>query len=162
MKPDKHYRHYGGRGIENRYPDLVAFIADVGRAPSARHTIDRIDNDGHYEPGNCRWITREEQRRNRRDTLRAEHNGKTQCLAEWSRELGIPLDTLQYRYHCGLRGEELLKPHTPRVPASVEYMGRTQTLTQWARELGIKRGTLKARYDRGARGESLFRTLGES
>lgn len=66
---DKRYEDYGGRGItvcdkwRNNYE---AFAQDMGRKPSPRHSIDRIDNDGNYEPGNCRWATPAEQRINQR------------------------------------------------------------------------------------------------
>jgi hypothetical protein len=63
------YRNYGGRGITmcDRWRDSYsAFLADVGRRPSDAHSIDRIDNDGHYEPGNVRWVTGSEQQQNRR------------------------------------------------------------------------------------------------
>ena len=65
--PDYHY--YGGRGIEVcddwRF-DFWRFVADVPPKPSCRHSIDRIDNDGNYEPGNIRWATAKQQTDNRR------------------------------------------------------------------------------------------------
>jgi hypothetical protein len=63
------YRLYGARGIrvcDEWMTSFAAFFADVGLAPSPRHTLDRINVDGHYEPGNVRWATWSEQRRNQR------------------------------------------------------------------------------------------------
>lgn len=81
------YQDYGARNIrvcERWASSFENFLADVGRRPSPKHSIDRFpDNDGNYEPGNVRWATREQQMRNTRNTLIVSAFGKTQPLAEF-------------------------------------------------------------------------------
>src|SRR6516162_3218907 len=85
------YQNYGGRGIKvcDRWQKFEAFFADMGFAPTPEHELDRIDNDGYYEPGNVRWATRRENSLNRRSTMWLTFRGKTQCLSDWAAGLGI-------------------------------------------------------------------------
>lgn len=84
----KNFADYGGRGIKlcSRWQNFSAFREDMGSRPSSKHSIDRINNDGNYEPGNCRWATKTQQIRNRRVTLFLTFNGKTRPLIEWCEE----------------------------------------------------------------------------
>lgn len=102
-KPNTHqYEDYGGRGIEFRFSSFEEFIADVGRKPEPKLTIDRINNDGHYEKGNVRWGTREQQMRNSRQAVMLTALGRTQCIRDWSREIGISETTIRLRKRRGM------------------------------------------------------------
>jgi hypothetical protein len=98
------YANYGGRGIKvcERWNDSFQnFIDDMGPKPSPRHTIDRIDGDGDYEPSNCRWATKREQRLNVRGIIRLTHGGETLTLNEWGQRLGINPQTITNRVRAG-------------------------------------------------------------
>ena len=88
---------YGGRGIQFLYSSVEALVADIGHPPSSAHTIDRINNKGHYGPGNCCWATREEQANNRRSNRLLTYQGRTQTIAQWARELGLLPQTIWRR-----------------------------------------------------------------
>ena len=93
------YPDYGGRGIRvcKQWRLFSNFIKDMGPRPSPHHSIDRIDVDGHYEPGNCRWATPQEQNRNRRCNTNLELNGAIKCLQAWADDLGIGAATFLQR-----------------------------------------------------------------
>lgn len=100
---NKDYRFYGGRGItvcdewlgENGFINFCSWALSNGYADNL--TLDRKDSDGNYEPSNCRWITIQEQQRNRRDNIKYTYNGETLCLSEWARRYGIKVETLRKR-----------------------------------------------------------------
>lgn len=103
------YSAYGARGIaicERWRNSFANFLADMGPRPSPQHTIDRFpDQNGSYEPGNCRWATPTQQARNRSITVTVEYHGRTVTLAELSEMVGIKYDTLHGRIARGMSAE---------------------------------------------------------
>ena len=91
------YGYYGGRGIEFRFTSFQEFFAALGVKPSPSHSIDRINNDGHYEAGNVRWATRIEQRNNRSDVRLIVVNGQSLFLKEWAERTGVAASTIYRR-----------------------------------------------------------------
>lgn len=88
---NKDYKYYGARGITvcHRWrTSFLNFLADMGERPEGM-SLDRINNDGHYEPSNCRWATAHEQGGNRRCNAYISYNGITLCSAAWARRLGV-------------------------------------------------------------------------
>ena len=98
------YSEYGGRGIKvcERWYSFENFLADMGRRPSSKHSLDRYpNNDGNYEPGNCRWATKKEQGANRRDTNLVTIDGVTRCFKDWASIYGIHYNTAHRRLMLG-------------------------------------------------------------
>lgn len=104
------YHRYGGRGITvcDRWKSFENFIADMGERPAGM-SIDRIDVDGNYEPGNCRWATTGEQMRNRRSTINVTRDGVTKCISDWCKDLGLDVDRVYGRIRRGISPQEALK-----------------------------------------------------
>lgn len=97
-KDKRNRKHYYLRGIRvcERWGDFLNFLADMGERPEGT-SLDRIDNNGDYEPGNCRWATAVQQARNTSKTRRIAYGGETKCLTEWAKELGISPNALAAR-----------------------------------------------------------------
>jgi hypothetical protein len=101
---DSCWEDYGGRGIKvcKEWTDSFAvFLSDMGARPSRHHSIDRINNDGNYEPSNCRWATRAEQIMNRRVTIFHTVDGVKKTLKEWCLEKNVDYLNALWRFHNG-------------------------------------------------------------
>jgi hypothetical protein len=163
-KTNRAYPDYGGRGITvcARWNDFAKFIADMGQRPSLEHSIDRIDNDRGYEPGNCRWATRSQQQRNRRKRPRFTLNGETLTQVEWAERYGIPTRTLGARLHNGMSLHQALTTPLPADPSraqakitqtdaeAIRGLVRAGKLTQ--REIGARFGVSQSAVSFIARG----------
>lgn len=104
------YKYYGGKGIkvcERWVMSFVAFYEDMGTCPP-KHTLDRIESDKDYEPGNCRWVTQSQQMRNTTRNRLLTYNGKTQCIADWAAETGMGFLILYKRLERGWTVERTL------------------------------------------------------
>lgn len=105
------YADYGGRGVEFRFPSVRAFaewvLMNVGFRPSASHSLDRIDNNRHYEPGNLRWATRSEQARNKRAYRRTNNGERIRTLHNLRPDLTY--ETLRLWIKQGATDEAILQ-----------------------------------------------------
>ena len=104
------YPRYGGRGITvaEEWKDYPTFLSDMGRRPSKEYSIERIDNDLGYTPGNTVWATRKEQNRNRSNARLVEAYGVTRTLAEWVEVTGLGRMKIRGHLRKGLPLETLL------------------------------------------------------
>lgn len=114
-KKDKNFKDYGGRGITicKRWDSFTNFLADMGERPVGE-TLERKDNNGNYEPDNCRWATTEEQHYNTRANHLLTYRGETMCTAAWAKKLGINQTSMRLRVKYGFTGEKLF--HKGRLP----------------------------------------------
>lgn len=97
----KNAHNYIGRGIEFRFTSFEEFLEHVGRKPTPQHSLERINNDGHYEIGNVRWATQTEQMRNQRTNIMLTINGQTQCAMDWSAISPVGVQVVYQRIRSG-------------------------------------------------------------
>ncbi len=108
---NSHYFDYGGRGIkmcDHWLRSFDNFIKDMGPRPSNKHTVERIKNDSHYEPGNCKWATMKQQANNRRSNRLFEYNGDTKTMQEIIDSTGINKSTFKRRVYMGWSLDEII------------------------------------------------------
>lgn len=108
-----HYKTYGGSGItfDPAWDTFEKFIEDMGPPPGPLYTLDRIDTAGNYEKSNCRWATKKEQTRNRRNTKKISYFGEELPIAELAERHGQAPETVARRLKAGYSADEAL--HTP-------------------------------------------------
>lgn len=106
------YKNYGGRGIavcDEWLQDFMNFYNwAINNGYEKGLEIDRIDNNGNYEPNNCRWISHQDNCNNRRTNVLLTYNGKTQNMTQWSKELNVPYATIKHRHSRGWSDKKCL------------------------------------------------------
>ena len=109
----KYYNHWGGRGIKVCEEWAESFEAFFSWAMANGYQddlqIDRIDNDGDYEPGNCRWVDSDQNANNKRSSLIIEYQGERHTAAEWARITGISQKAIYTRHKAGKSPKEILR-----------------------------------------------------
>lgn len=114
---NKKYSHYGARGIAvcaKWLDSFESFLADVGPRPSPQHSLDRIDVNGNYEPGNVRWATQKVQQRNRTNSRVVSYAGRTMPLIEAAEIAGLRYGLVKRRLEIGWTISKALS--TPALP----------------------------------------------
>lgn len=167
------YKWYGGRGItvcDRWLESFENFLADMGPKPSPQHTLDRKENNGNYDPDNCRWATKKEQAANRRSNRMITYKGETLMISEWAHRADLEMYVLYLRvvrrgwdFERALntpvqdnkfkKGHTVQPTHRSRRPVStstamITYKGETLTTAAWARRAGLKEATFNRRVTR--------------
>ncbi len=142
------YPRYGGRGIKFLYTNLDEMVLDIGLRPDKTYSLDRIDNNGHYVIGNCRWATKKQQMRNIRKNSFVTYNGESKRMVEWTEQLGF---SLRGRLSDGWTIDEAV--NTPRQKyarfGDITIDDQTRTLGEWAKLHNLTVDTLRHRLTVG-------------
>lgn len=159
---DKNFSDYGGRGVLVDSDWLKCFSAfkawATGNGYDDTLTIDRIDVNGHYEPGNCRWVTMRVQAGNKRNNKNMEIGGVTKTVKAWADELGIPFKTLYYRHENGASAEEFTSRDRLPTPSRnmIEIDGVSKNAREWAEISGVPMRTIYYRINHGVTGKDIL------
>jgi hypothetical protein len=155
---NKHYSDYGGRGITvcEEWQEFAAFYRDMGSRPTSRHTLERNDNDGPYCKSNCKWATRKEQARNKRNNVYYEYKGERKLLGDWCRELNLKFETISTRLRAGWSFADAIS--TPPQSTLISHSGEEKSLGEWCRELGLNYNRMHYLLRKGLSFEEAIKT----
>jgi len=172
-----YYDRYGARGIvvcDRWRAAFENFLSDVGPRPSKNHSIDRVDGNGNYEPGNCRWATRKQQQNNVSSNVLIEFNGEKMTVAQWADKLGMSRTALYSRIRSGWKIEEALTApvdkalsiagriarfgpsRKPTIFLTVD--GKTLSVSEWAAISGLSPNRIRQRLAAGWGHEDAVKT----
>jgi hypothetical protein len=157
---NKSYKYYGGRGIQvcERWRDSFEnFFEDMGKCPDGM-SIERVDNDGNYEPSNCKWIPKKNQNSNRRDTVIITYNGETKTLNQWATCLGMNYSILKMRLRNWNNVEKAFTTPIDNYVKKINYNGEIKTILEWANYLNISYSVLSYRLTNWNNVEKAFIT----
>ncbi len=116
------FKHYGARGLAvctEWRNSFETFIQDVGPRPSPKHSVDRVDNQKGYVPGNVRWATQREQMNNTRSNVKIEIDNETRTISQWARKSGVNRSLIVQRLHYGWSARQAV--WTPPNPAGKKH-----------------------------------------
>ena len=160
---ERSFKNYGGRGIVicNQWSDFSVFREwALSNGYSEKLTIDRIDNNGNYEPSNCRWTTLKVQAGNTRKNRFIIINGESKTLTEWSKVAKISPSNIFERLKRGITGMELLKPTDfYKTKKFVVVDGTKYSVSDLAKMAGVKRETIYKRLQYGFTGKKLLKSI---
>ncbi len=154
------YKDYGGRGITvcERWHSFENFLADMGERPLGT-TIDRWpNNNGNYEPGNCRWATPKEQMFNTRSTHEIKIGDQLATTADLAKLSGVSVERVRYRIARGATAESAMDPRNLNERV-IEHNGLSMSIAAWERHLGLNRATVETRLRRGDSVERALRPV---
>lgn len=148
------FPRYGGRGItvcdawlgEN---GLRAFISDMGNKPTKKHTLERVDNESGYSPGNCVWATKLEQAQNRCTTRLITIDGVTKSQSGWDQSKGSSLNIVGDRIRRGWSADDAVKTPVAKYTRDLTYNGETLSMHAWENKMALGHGAIAHRLKLG-------------
>lgn len=149
---NKDYADYGGRGIKccEEWNEFINFYNwSMENGYSDKLSLDRIDVDGNYEPSNCRWITMNEQQRNKRNNFRVEFKGKMMTAGEISKITGVSFSKIYTRARKGFNGEDLIADDFVAAYRKHCIDGKMYSKKEICEKYSINKNTFNTRLGRG-------------